>query len=414
MEPNAPQKQPQPEQPPQSLQPLVPSVETSVSDAATNPQPPIKNKNKFTPVIIVIVAVLVAAAAYGTYVYFQSTNKPAAARVKIGVMMAFSGGSSSMGYGAMKGVQLAKKQLAADNLEIIQEDSKCDPKAAAESVKRLIEQHVAAIIGEGCSSATVAALPAVNNAKIPLISPSASSPTLSIPNDYFFRVVPPDTFQGSFMAQAIYDKGVRNVAVFYTNEPYGSGMNTVFREKFEALGGTVVATASGEPDVIDLGTQINELKNAKPQAVFVAPNSVVTATAVLKLSREAGMAVPFFGADIMYDTTIINNAKEAAEGLSISSFPTGTKAFKQSLINEYQKTEQLYAAPQAYDIVRALQIAVQDGATTGEQIKNALPGISFQGVSGNIKFDQNGEISEKDYKYDLFQVKDGAFELVSQ
>jgi branched-chain amino acid transport system substrate-binding protein len=146
----------------------------------------------------------------------------------------------------------------------------------------------------------------------------------------------------------------------------------------------------------------------------VAPNSVVTATAVLKLSREAGMNVPFFGADIMYDTTIINNAKEASEGLTISSFPTGTKAFKQSLINEYQKTEQLYAAPQAYDIVRALQIAVQDGATTGEQIKNALPNITFEGVSGKIKFDQNGEISDKDYKYDLFQVKDGTFELVSQ
>lgn len=421
MEPNPTNPQPQPVEPPPvpplqqapaPVSPTPPSVQPFPDTAP--PGAPKPARSKLMPVIVVAALVLLAAGAYGAYTLFQTANKPASARVKIGVMMAFSGGSSSMGYGAMKGVQLAKKQLAADNLEIIQEDSKCDPKVAAESVKRLIEQNVAAIIGEGCSSATVAALPAVNNAKIPLISPSASSPTLSIPNDYFFRVVPPDTFQGTFMAQAIYDKGIRDVAVFYTNEPYGSGMNTVFREKFEALGGKVVATASGEPDVIDLGTQITGLKNAKPQAVFVAPNSVVTATAVLKLSREAGLNVPFFGADIMYDTTIINNAREASEGLSISSFPTGTKAFKQSLVNEYQKTEQLYAAPQAYDIVRALQIAVQNGATTGEQIKNALPGITFQGVSANIKFDQNGEISDKDYKYDLFMVKDGTFELVTQ
>jgi branched-chain amino acid transport system substrate-binding protein len=403
---------------------MEPSTATpQPAHSADSPEP--SPKNTLQPVqpkkpvqtymlIAIALAVLFSVGAYSAIMYMQTAGQQTGARVKVGVMMAFSGGSSSMGYGAMKGVQLAKKQLAAGNLEIIQEDSKCDPKTAAEAVKRLIEQDVVAIIGEGCSSATVAALPAVNNAKVPLISPSASTPTLTIPNDYFFRVVPSDTFQGAFMAQAIYEKGFRNVAVFYTNEPYGTGMNKVFREKFEELGGKVVATATDEPDVIDLGAQISELKAVKPQAVFVAPNSVVTATAVLKLSHEAGLNVPFFGADIMYDTTIINNATEAAEGLTISSFPTGTKAFRQSLINEYQKAEQLYAAPQAYDIVRVLQIATQQGATTGEQIKNALPNISFEGVSGMIKFDQNGEISDKDYKYDLFQVKNGSFELVSQ
>jgi branched-chain amino acid transport system substrate-binding protein len=396
---------------PQSAEPPVSPGPTPQDNQKTlQPQKPAQ---KYLPVIIALV-ILLGIGAYGAAMYVQSASQKAGPRVKIGVMMAFSGGSSSMGYGAMKGVQLAKKQLAADNLEIIQEDSKCDPRSAAEAVKRLIEQNVVAIIGEGCSSATVAALPAVNNAKIPLISPSASTPTLTIPNDYFFRVVPSDTFQGAFMAQAIYDKGFRSVAVFYTNEPYGTGMNKVFREKFEELGGKVVATATGEPDVIDLGTQIDSLKAANPEAVFVAPNSVVTATAVLKLSREAGLNMPFFGADIMYDNTIISNARSAAEGLTISSFPTGTKAFRQSLVNEYQKAEQLYAAPQAYDIVHVLQIATRQGATTGEQIKDALPGISFEGVSGMIRFDQNGEISDKDYKYDLFQVKNGSFELVSQ
>lgn len=374
-------------------------------------QSPKKRVSRIFIVNTVLIILLVATCAYAIFAYFQNSRSSDAPRIKVGVMMAFSGGSSSMGYGAMKGVQLAKKQLAADNIEIIQEDSKCDPKSAAEAVKHLIEQQVVAIIGEGCSSATVAALPAVNNARIPLISPSASSPTLTIPNDYFFRVVPSDNLQGAFMAQSIYDEGIRNVGVFYTNEPYGTGMNTVFREKFEALGGKVVATVAGEPDVIDLGAQINDLKAAKPQAIFIAPNSVVTATAVVKLSRQAGLNVPLFGADIMYDNTMINNAGAAAEGLTISSFPTGTKAFKQSLVNEYQKTEQLYAAPQAYDIIRILQIAAEQGATTGEQIKQMLPGITFQGVSGLIKFDVNGEISDKDYKYDLFQVKDGTFQL---
>ncbi len=323
--------------------------------------------------------------------------------------MPFTGGSSTMGYGTMKGIQLAKKQLGADNIEVIQMDSKCDPKTAAEVVKSLIEQRVAAIIGEGCSSASVAALPAANNAKIPMISPSASSPTLSIPNDYFFRVVPPDTFQGEFMAQAIFDKGHKTVAVFYTNEPYGSGMNKVFREKFEALGGKVVATATGEPDVINLESQMRELKEANPQAVFFAPNSVISGTAAIKLGREVGLTAPFFGADIFYDNTIISNAPNATDTLTITSFPTGTKPFKQALINEYRVAEQLYAASQAYDALHAIYIATERGARNGEEIKRELPSISFEGVSARIMFDANGEISDKNYKYDLLQIKGGAF-----
>lgn len=367
-------------------------------------------KKRIGLIISVIIAIIIlVAGGVGAYLYVQNNNRPTATHVKIGVMVAFSGGSASMGYGVNKGIQLAKKQLGADNLEIIQVDSKCDPKAAAEAIKSLIAQHVIAIIGEGCSSASVAALPAANNAKIPMISPSASSPTLSIPNDYFFRVIPPDDFQGSFMAQTIYSKGYHNVAVFYTNEPYGSGMNTVFHDSFESLGGKVVASATAEPDVIDLTKQMEQIKAAHPQALFIAPNSVVSAAAALQIARQTGLNVPLYGADIMYDNTLINNAPQAAEGLTITTFPTGGKEFKQALFNEYQKNEQLYAAPQAYDIIHLLQIAVQRGATTGESIKNTLPSIQFQGVSGNIKFDQNGEISDKNYKYDLFQVKNGTF-----
>jgi ABC-type branched-subunit amino acid transport system substrate-binding protein len=211
------------------------------------------------------------------------------------------------------------------------------------------------------------------------------------------------------MAQAIYDKGVRTVGVFYTNEPYGTGMNKVFQEKFEALGGKVVQTVNAEPDVIDLAPQMNELKDADPEAVFFAPNSVVSGTAAIKLAREAGIAVPFFGADIFYDTTIIDNAPTATEGLTITSFPTGSKSFKQALINEYQVSEQLYAAPQAYDAFRAIYLAVEKGATTGEAIKKELPNIEFDGVSAHIHFDQNGEISDKSYKYDLLQIQGGKF-----
>src|SRR6266496_6861406 len=212
---NAPQFQDQ--SPPPSPPPVTPSPTPQTPPENPAPSPNVlaaptprrlRLRRLLRPAIGLVVLLVVASA---VALYVQLNIKSAPPRVKVGVMMAFSGGSSSMGYGAMKGVQLAKKQLGADNIDIVQVDSKCDAKTAGEAVRSLIAQKVAAIIGEGCSSASVAALPAANNAKIPMISPSASSPALSIPDDYFFRVVPPDTFQGSFMAQTIYDRGLRNV-----------------------------------------------------------------------------------------------------------------------------------------------------------------------------------------------------------
>jgi branched-chain amino acid transport system substrate-binding protein len=397
---------------------VPPSSENDASTPPATPMPPDggdapHSGRKWIIMILVILLILSAGAVLAmTLLKKDDTKKDAKAPVKVGFLMALTGGSSSMGYGTNKGIQLAKKQLGAENIEIVQADSKCDPKVAPEAIKRLIAQKVVAIIGDGCSSASTAALPAANNAKIPMISPTASSPSLTIPNDYFFRVVPNDNFQGAFMAQAIFDKGSRKVGVFYTNEAYGSSLSKVFKEKFESLGGKVPASVSAESDVIDLKSQMNTLKASNPDAVFFVPNSVVSATAAVKVAREVGITAPIYGADIFYDTTIIKEAGASAEGMTFTSFSTGTKSFNQALLNEYQVTDQLYGAAEAYDAFAAIQKAVKQGATTGEQVAKALSSITFEGVSSKISFDENGEISDKAYKYALLQVKNGAFVVV--
>jgi branched-chain amino acid transport system substrate-binding protein len=390
-----------------------------------SPSPPDQPSPAFTPgqsprkphrallvsAIVILLLLALAAAGYLAYSNMNTAKTSAAETIpplKVGVLMAFTGGSSSMGYGEMKGIQLAKKQLKADNIELVQMDSQCDKDVSPGAIKRLLDQKVVAVIGDGCSSASVAALIEADKAGVVMISPSASSPKLSIANDNFFRVVPPDTFQGSYLAKTMYDKGLRSAAVFYTNEPYGTALNGVFKEKFEALGGKVVAAVTAESDVITLDDQIKTIKAAKPDTVLFLPNSVVSGAAAIKLARTAGLTVPFYGGDGLYDRTLINNAGTAAEGMTITTFPTGTKDFKQLLLTEYQG-EELYAAAQAYDAFQSLYLAIQQGARTPAEIKSKLPKVTFEGVSARIKFDANGEISDPDYKYALLRIKDGTF-----
>ena len=125
------------------------------------------------------------------------------------------------------------------------------------------------------------------------------------------------------------------------------------------------------------------------------------------MGGAAGVAAPVYSGDSADDPIVIGGAGSAAEGLIVTAFPSGTQAFKQTLANAYPSDEQVYGAPQAYDAFQALFKAYQAGARTGEQFKTKLSKVDFVGVSGHIKFDANGEISNTDYKYDALKVVNG-------
>jgi len=389
-----------------------PPSEVVGQPASQTPLLPLTEKPRHTKKLVatvVAIVVVLSTAGYGAYAHDQSTKPKPLAHVKIGVLLAFSGGSSSMGYGSNKGIQLAQKQLNAYNIQLVQADDQCSATIAPSAMRYLISQHVAAVIGDNCSSAAESTIALANTNKILLLSPSASSPLLSIAGDYFFRTVPSDNGQGAFLAKTVYDEGLRKAAIFYTNEPYGTALNGVFIKQFEALGGKVVATAEAESSVIDVAAQANTIKAADPDAVVIVTNSTVSSVAFMKQARQAGIVAPFFGGDDLYDSSIITNGDAAAEGLKVVTFPTGTQAFKQALLNQYHVSDQLYAAPEAYDAFKAIDLAVQKGARTGPEFKQILPTISFDGASGPITFNTYGEPNWQTYKYALLEVRDGTF-----
>ena len=360
--------------------------------------------------LAVVVGLALLAGGLGSYILFASYKPPVPEpRVKVGFMMASTGGSASMGIGAIKGVQLAKEQLKME-VDIVEFDSMCDPKVAVEAYKQLIEQNVIAVIGDGCSSASLAALTEANTSKIPMISPASSSPKLSIPNDYFFRVIPSDNMQGRFLAQAIKEQGYNNVAVFFTNEPYGSSISQVFTSIFKSQGGNVVSTVYADSGTIEVHRQVDEMLASHPDAIVLLPNSATSATAVVSLASRAGYRGAYFGSDAAYDTSAIKDTAGAAEGMQITTFPIGDKDFREALRSRFGTSELSYAAAQSYDAMLAIHAAIDRGAKTGEEVASLLPTIEFQGVSAYIKFDSNGEISDPSYKYDLLKVKDGVFQ----
>lgn len=380
-----------------------------MSDQTKTSMKPGGSKRMLWMVISAVIVLAGVGAGLYTWMQYQAElDKP----IKVGVALPFSGPVAAAGLGEIKGLQLAQKQLGATKIELIQEDTKCSADGAKAAVKKLIAEHVVAIIGDACSGSSLATLPDLESNKVVMISPSATSPDLSKPDDYFFRVVPNDNFQGKFAATTMYEKGLKKVSVLYNDESYGQGLSKAFIEGFKALGGTVVSEGKYKTTDTKFDTQVAALAAAKPEGIYLLGLSTSSVVAIMKDIQAAGVSVPIYSGDSLNDQQVITSGGSAVEGLYVTTFTSGSQSFQQALKNTFTDT-QTYAAAQAYDAFNAIWLAYKDGARTGEKIKMALPNIAFDGISGRISFDQNGEISNPQYKYAFLQIHDGKFVLVN-
>ena len=347
-------------------------------------------ENSGTWVVIAFIAIILLAGAY--FFSFGGITGNVALEgenvVKLGWMGPLSGDAASYGESIKRGVELAIDDSGLENIEITFEDSQCDASAAVKAVNKLISiDGVQTIIGEVCSGATLAAAPIAESSKVVLISASSTSPDITNAGDFIFRSVPSDALQGKFGAELVYNERHRKLAVLYSNEEYGLGFNNVLRENFQ---GEIVASEAVERGSTDLRTQLTKIKDSGADAIYIISNSPDTAAAALRQIKELGINSAVFGSEGLKSPEIAS--LNAAEGLIVTSVSFGTDDFTRKHRERYGIDPGPFAA-QGYDAFIAIAMAIKKGAKTGEEIRDGLYETRFQGVSGNINFDTNGDVS---------------------
>ena len=358
--------------------------------------------NPTKAIVGVIVAILVVLGLLS----FADTEKASVEDVKIGIMLPLSGDLANLGEDFQKAVLLASEDADIDEGQVIFEDSRCDSAAGISAVTKLTTvDNVVGIVGALCSSVTLPSSTIATEQQVPMVSPASTSPALSDAGPYTFRTVPSDALQGAFAANLIYDRGFRKVAIAYTNEDYGVGYANVLRETFTELGGEVAAEENFTSGVTDLRTQVSRIKAANPDIVYVMSNSSASSVAVLRQLSEQGVEAPIYGAESLGISDVTEGAQEAAEGLIVSTVSAGNTDFITRFNDEFGKEPGPFAA-QAYDAFTAIAQTIKDGATTGPEVRDALAELSFTGVSGNIDFDENGDVAGN---YRILVVQDGEF-----
>ena len=157
-------------------------------------------------------------------------------RRQVGILIGFTGPIESLTSHMAAAAELAMEEandsgklLGGATVVPVRADFTCvDAAAATAAAERLVTaEGVKGIIGGDCSGVTGAVLQNVARPNgIVMVSPSATSPALSTAEDdgLFFRTAPSDAREGEVMADILTEKGVKSIALTYSNNDYGKGL----------------------------------------------------------------------------------------------------------------------------------------------------------------------------------------------
>ena len=220
--------------------------------------------------------------------------------IKIGVITDRVGVSKPYAEPATEGIifganELNKKGgLLGRKIELLIEDDQSKPDVSAALARKLIDQGAVFILSVSLSPATQQQQTVTMEAKTPQMTPmnSADYLTTQLDNPYFWQTGPLGSVQIATLLAHAKTKHLKRVALITDNSELGQAIAKAFRAGLEKSGIQIV-----DDEVVSNGStsampQMQKIRGANPEALFVA--GVVTATNVLifKSYRELGLKFP--------------------------------------------------------------------------------------------------------------------------
>lgn len=373
--------------------------------------------------------------------------------LKIGSLLPATGDLAPLGQAMIASVPLAVERVNqcggvnGESVTLVAEDDQTDPTAGAEGMTKLAEaDRVAGVVGSFASSVSSAAVDVAARNKVMLISPGSTSPVFTERakkgdfQGYWARTAPPDTYQARALAKLASDRGYKRVSTVVINNDYGVGFEKEFVEAFKQQGGTVVNEAKPtryDPKATTFETEAAAAFAGKPDAV-VAVLYAETGSLLLKSAYEQGLTegVQIMLTDGVKSDEFPKQVGKTSDGKFIITNAIGTvpgadgKSLDALTQLWQEKKGQPVSAyvPHSWDAAALLMLAAEAAkANTGEGIQSKLrdvanaPGtevsdvceglkllragqdINYQGASGNVDIDENGDVVGS---YDVWSVKD--------
>ena len=235
---------------------------------------------------------------------FCTGNLSAAEPVKIAAIFAKTGDAATPNLMYFYGARLAvdeinrKGGLLGKPVELVELDNTSTALGSKAAAEQAVRNGVHAVIGGSRSSYALAMAQVLQEAGIPMISPTATIPELTLTGDYIFRTCFLDSFQGSVMASfALRDlKAKTAVVLTNTGNKYSIGLAKVFIEEYRKAGGKVLMEGEYLEDVTDFKSLLIQVNKLKPKVVFIPGYSKDTGH-IMKTTSEMGIKLQYLGGD---------------------------------------------------------------------------------------------------------------------
>ncbi len=335
--------------------------------------------------------------------------------VTIVVTLPFEGEMAAFGIEYQRGIELAVDDIN-DNggvrgvpLNVVYYDNKGNTTLAIEQFKEIRDRGIPVVIGAVSSTVTLALAPYAETYEILLISPSATSASLSAYKNYVYRTVSSDIYLGAGMAKIISGQtDTGNVMVLYLDTSYGKSLENAFVNEAKASYPDLhIVSTMMVPDSSTVNTTavIDEMKKTNPNTILLIINPS-QAVAIMQEAEKEGLDPYWFGSDTVTSSQIPKQVGEYAEGLigfsqarKISD-PLYELAYEDKYGEKLSMRDSIYG----YDTMIVVSEAMENSGYTADGIKEALSEIRHVGLTGSIVFDEMGDAYPS---YDVMELKNG-------
>jgi branched-chain amino acid transport system substrate-binding protein len=370
----------------------------------------------------------------------------------IGNLVPLTGDLAPYGAAGEKAGDLAGQEIDAaikeagvdQTVQVVAEDGASDDQGGVQAARKLIADGATCISGDYASTATVAVARSVTVPEgVLLISPASTADALSDLEDdgLFARTAPPDGLQGIALADRMEKelgglKG-KTVNIGARNDLYGTGFADSLEAELEDRGATVGEKVVYDPEQPSYNSEAEQITSGNPDNFVIIDFPETFAKLGPALVRTGNWeSSKTFITDGLSSTDLVKEVGgEATEGM----LGTAPGAFSGDAPDAFDKLykgapgppRNLFDSTTFDDVVLCYLAAVAAGSTDGEEMAEAVidvtgpPGpkftfeqlpqaikaleggedIDYEGASGPIDWDDNGDLSR--YIYDISQFKGG-------
>ncbi|ADH84818.1 ABC transporter substrate-binding protein [Desulfurivibrio alkaliphilus] len=355
--------------------------------------------------------------------------------IKIGAILAVTGGASFLGAPEARTLEMLAEELNEQGgingkkVELIIRDSAGSPERAMSFTRQLIEeQRVFAIIGPSTSGETMRIKQIAEGGRTILISLAAAEAIVNPLARYVFKTPQNDRFAAMQIFKTMNDMGISKIAVVSGNTGFGQAGRNQIAQIAPDYGIEILENEVYDSRATDLSALVTRLMSNR-EVEAVVNWSIVPAQAILARNmRQAGWEVPLFQSHGFGNIRYVEAAGRAAEGII---FPAGRLLVadvlpadhpqKEVLVTYQENYEARFNEPvstfggHAYDAFHILVRAIEEAGTDREAVRDAIENMQgFVGTGGIFNFsatDHNGLDIDA---FSMLTVKDGQFVKLEQ